>query len=190
MAELDNLKALAASCELLGRLWVHELTQEQIAQLRDPQLADQLVALGCDLSELENETAQEDLAIDYCQLLIGPADAVSPFQSVHDEGRFHGEAFASCQKFHQLVQGGVPVQCAENPDHFAAQLLFLATVMDLSGDESGQAAEAGEVMQAFFDQHVRWTDQILVGLSGKAKSRFYQSLARVTRSFVIGFSVT
>lgn len=188
MSNVSDTKALAASCGLLGQLWVREVSQKQIDQIRDSVLATELESLGCELSELESADAHETLAIDYCQLLIGPAGATSPFQSVHQQGRFHGDAFASCQKFHQLVDGDVPDECVEMPDHFGAELLMLARLLEAAGDDAAQEAEAGEVLRVYFDEHVAWIGPVMEELSVKAKSRFYQSLARVTGSFVIGFS--
>jgi len=184
MTKPNELRALSETSVLLGQIWVRELDQKQADALKNEAISKLLGPLGCDLTDLATGDAIETLAIDYCQILVGPANAISPFQSVHEEGRFHGEAFASSQKFHALV-GDVPDDCIEMPDHFATQLLFFARLLEIAGSEQKEAAEAGEVVRAFHHRHLRWTAKVLESIAGKAQTGFYESLAHVTRSFVI-----
>jgi len=175
----NTSQSMAAVGELLGNLWVRELSQPQIDQLQHEDVASQLAGLGADLSELSRSDAKELLEVEYCRLLIGPAEAISPIQSITEEGRFHGEAFASSQKFYGLLGDLDPTLEDVMPDHFGRQLLFLATLMNLEGD-----ASAADATAAFYQRHIAWIEPILERVEAKSETQFYRTLCIVTRKFL------
>lgn len=69
----------------------------------------------------------EQLAIDYCQLFIGPADHLPPFQSVWQSGQFHGSTTASMREFVDPV--GYEATAGIMLDHPGVQLGIMGHVL-------------------------------------------------------------
>lgn len=182
------LQELGIVAMLLGDIWKQEVDAELLVQLRGESCAAALQQVGADLAELDGQRDHvlELLAIDYCQLLVGPADAHSPVQSVWNENRYHGEAFASCQKFYDLLDDRTDAEISVHQamaDHFGLQLHFLGRVLCQMAETSATDA-AGDLARTFFQLHVSWIPKLLIRVQDSAESRFYKTMARTTIDFL------
>ena len=97
---------LTATLSLLSFLWSAELTRDSLAELTVSELAVPWRQLGGWLPESVDQITSElleELAVDYCQLLIGPDGHASPTQSVWEEGQLQGSAADSMKRFFELL---------------------------------------------------------------------------------------
>jgi TorA maturation chaperone TorD len=169
---------------LLGDIWKHELKSELLQRLRSETFADALTQIGVDVSELdgEDETVLETLDIDYCKILVGPANAHSPVQSVWAENRYHGDAFASSQKFYELLVDRTESEIAAHQsmaDHFGMQLHFLGQSLCAAASD-----DAVGLARTFFQLHIRWIPNLMQKVETSAETAFYRSLAKTTTDFL------
>ena len=79
--DAEDLEGLAGFYRLLSRLWVSELDAEWLETLVDGSLADVAEELEFPLDGPREEVL-EQLAIEYCGLVIGPKNHVPPHESL------------------------------------------------------------------------------------------------------------
>ena len=72
----DDYLNLSAVYALLSQLWEHEVTLELLEQINEPQLKSSLTKLGAYVPEEVSQAVVDELAIDYCQLLVGPKNHI------------------------------------------------------------------------------------------------------------------
>ena len=73
---------------LLARLWIAEIDESILEQLRDGELADAWNELGGFLPQGDSvESIIDDLAIEYCGCFLGPKGHLPPHQSVVSHSR-------------------------------------------------------------------------------------------------------
>ena len=173
---LDNLVAeqLAHVGILLGQCWLNEMTAQALAALNEPDVANCLSAIGWQVPEPSPETV-ESLAIDYCQLLIGPRGQLSPVESVWASQQFQGASASSMKSFFELLPGYQSPSSLS--DHIGVQLDFASHLL-LAGE--GDA----EPVQLFVKQRLDWAEQLLMGVHGKAETDFYRGLAVATKHWI------
>lgn len=172
----------AAVLSLLSRIWARELDSRTLAAMnQDPFLSAWRQAGGLAAGSA-NEKTLEELAVDYCQLLVGPRNHVSPIQSVWDQKRFQGNATASMKKYIDMLTGFQP--CVDIQDHVAVQLQLFGTLVELSAQAKKPVFKG--LTTAFAQDHLEWTYPFFEQLEAKAQTPFYQSAARVSRSFLFG----
>jgi TorA maturation chaperone TorD len=126
----------------------------------------------------------EELAVDYCQLFVGPQTHLPPIQSVWDSGQFAGDAARSMQQFIECMEVFEP--CVSIVDHLAVQLQFAARLysIPLGLMEPDERESICGLARLFFDQHLRWPDQLLQQVQQRGHTAFYQGLGRVTQSLL------
>ena len=172
----DNLIAeqLAHVGILLGRCWLTEMTAQSLAAINEPEVASCLNAIGWQIPEPTPEVV-ESLAIDYCQLLIGPRGQLSPVESVWASQQFQGASASSMKSFFGLLPR------YESPsslsDHIGVQLDFASHLL--------LAADADlEPVRLFAVKRLAWAEQLLMGVHGKAETEFYRGLAVATKHWI------
>ena len=91
----EDAIALGHCGVLLGSCWMKEMTHESLSALGgdgSPELKDALEKLVWEIPEPTDSDARngviEELAIDYCRLLIGPKGHLSPVESVWTTDQF------------------------------------------------------------------------------------------------------
>ena len=84
--ETDDLRAAASVCDFLSGLFLHEPTPEQLTDLGKGEQGKRLQAMGCDLladlQGLSPEEQAQTLAVEYCQLYVGPGPHLSPHEAI------------------------------------------------------------------------------------------------------------
>ena len=96
----------SAIYSLLARLWLREVDQQLAEQLNAPPLRDLFVEAGGVLPSGIGGGALEQLAADYCQLLVGPKNHLPPYQSVWQSGQFCGTPTESMARYSVALSSG------------------------------------------------------------------------------------
>ena len=179
--DLNESAAMSSSLAFLSRLWLHEVDAELLHHLQAPELKASFESLdGHVPSDLDLQTI-ERLAVEYCQLLVGPRDHVSPVQSVWEEQMFQSDSVASMQSFFELLPGYQPPSTLV--DHLGVQLDFVSKLMLVDHETT----ELNRVLRRFAESHFRWTDEFFDRIEQRTDSQFYLGLARITRNLLETF---
>ena len=168
---------------LLGRLWLREVDAPLLNQLSDGVLGETFVAAGGVSPGLVTGETLESLAVDYCQLFLGPSGHFPPYQSVWEAGQFEGEAAKSVREFAEVVRydptGVLPGGMV---DHLGVQLDLMGHL--LSGGLDAEDHVIEELSNAFFSSHLTWPDTLLSATAERAKTAFYRSMLTLTGAFL------
>ena len=192
--DAEDLEGLAGFYRLLSRLWVSELDAEWLEMLVDGSLADVAEELEFPLDGPREEVL-EQLAIEYCGLVIGPKNHVPPHQSVWVEGQLHGQTVVSMQQFLEVVREEVD---ATMSDHLGVQLGVMGIIVESlaesqampeTGTETGtekgsDVTELTELARVFFATHIMWITRFLARAGAATDSKFYLRLIAVTSEFL------
>ena len=173
---------LAPIIELIGKLWLHEVTSETLASMQSEEFRETYEQLGGFVPESIDAQAIENLAVEYCELLVGPRGHISPVQSVWSKNQFQSEASSTMQKFFDLLPGYQPE--SNLSDHIGVQLNYLGALFSRSDD-----AHANEVADHFVKTQLPWTSTFLDRVEQKSGSEetpspFYNGLSKVTRALI------
>ena len=176
----DDLTATVRVYQLLARCWLSEIDLPLLRQLCNAPLADAFRAVGGEPPDDSTPEVREDLAFDYCQLFLGPANHLPPYQSVWTNGQFQAEPVESITRFIELVG------CPEDrwdvmPDHLGAQLDLMQLILTVPTDSE---ALSREIASTYFTAHLSWATPLLTAAEKRAQTGFYRSLAIVTRDFL------
>lgn len=170
---------------LLARLWQREVNTDLLRVLRTPALSEAFVAVGGVLPDDDSATI-EQLAIDYCQLFVGPTNHLPPFQSVWEIGQLDGTRTVSMQQFCEIV-GYDTNQLPSGMllDHLGVQLDVMAHILQLVSEcEHDHLEDLLELGRCYFFEHLLWTTDLLAAAEAQAATEFYRSLAMLTHQFL------
>ncbi len=177
----DDYLQLSAIYGLLGRLWIREVDSSMLAALIEPNLRSAFEKLGGQVPEEVSSEVIDQLAEDYCQLLVGPQGHAPPVQSIWADARYQSRCAADVQRYYELIPGFVPA--GNIPDHFGNQLQFMAEVFlrsaPLSSDNPYETVAA-----TFFEDHLKWAIPLMQRVQSQAKTDFYRGLARMTETLL------
>lgn len=177
---LQSTVQLAGIVELLGRLWLREVTLDTLAAMGSDEFREPYQQLGGFVPELIVPNTVEELAVHYCELLVGPKGHISPVQSVWVDNQFQSETAASMNRFFDLIPGYLPA--SNLSDHIGVQLDYLSELLSLPNESL-----ANEIVAHFKTTHLRWTDAFLDQVIQRSDSigcEFYHGLAVVTRNLI------
>ena len=161
---------------LLGRLWLREVDSATLQAIASPSFRDLYDSLGGFVVEDFDSQSIEKLAVEYCELLIGPKGHISPVQSVWADNQLQSGTSASMNRFFELVPG---YDAQSNlSDHLGVQLDFAGVLLQ-SEEEAAQG-----ILKLFAQQHLNWAYNFLDKVETQTDSDFYLGLARVTRSMI------
>lgn len=167
---------LARIGELLGRLWLHEADLETLVAMGKDSFRVPYEELGGFVPETVDQDVVESLAVEYCEVLIGPKGQISPVQSVWVGDQLQSETASSMSRFFELLPG------YESPssltDHVGVQLDFVSKLLKQDNNV------ADEIVAAFFQSHLNWTSQFFDRVTQATRSEFYRGLAKVSKAMV------
>ncbi len=185
--EYENVIALGHCGILLGNCWMKEMTHESLSALgRDgsPELKEALRQLGWEVpapsGNEELNRVIEELAIDYCRLLIGPKGHLSPVESVWTTDQFQSASVSAMQSFFEVLPGYHPPISFH--DHIGVQLDFVGNLLVAAGQS--QEVAGFEPVLAFCESRLQWADDLLRGINALAQTVFYRGLATATGRWV------
>ena len=177
--DLNEFAAMSSSFALLSRLWLQEVDAALLHQLQTPKLKASFESLGGHVPSDPDLQTLDGLAVEYCQLLVGPRDHMCPVQSVWEEQMFQSDSVASMQSFFELLPGYQPPSTLV--DHIGVQLDFVSKLMLVDSETT----ELNRVLRRFSASHFRWTDEFFDRIEKTTTSQFYLGLARITRNLLL-----
>jgi TorA maturation chaperone TorD len=185
--EYENAIALGHCGILLGSCWLKEMTEESLSALgesRSAELNEALRKLEWKIPQPASSDARdeviEELAIDYCRLLVGPKGHLSPVESVWVTDQFQSETVSAMQAFFDLLPGYQPPSSLQ--DHIGVQLDYAGHLLVAAGNLQDPAAF--EPVAAFCGSRLGWIDGLLRGGKSRARTDFYRGLSTATERWV------
>ncbi len=177
----EDFSQLAGVYQLLGRLWLEELDLPLLTALTEDEMKDAIQQLGGTVPEQANEETVEELAVDYCQLLIGPGAHISPVQSVWENQKLQDEPASSMKQYLSYLPGFEPE--TNIADHIGVQLQFMGELFQRAADSEDRELVT-EIAENFFETHLSWTAPFFAAVADKAQTEFYAGLANLTANFL------
>ena len=179
--EIHETECAAGVYALFARLWMREVDEAFRREMFREPLAPALERVGLFLPMESNE----ELAIEYCRLFIGPKNALLPMQSVWQKTQLESQLATSVEKFAELI--GYVLPASSFWDHLGVQLDLMSHLVRAKASEN-QAENgfevAGEVADVFFRRHLSWAAPLLLATSQRAQVPLYRSLAQATQQFL------
>ncbi len=179
--EIHETECAAGVYALFARLWMREVDEAFRREMFREPLAPALERVGLFLPMESNE----ELAIEYCRLFIGPKNALLPMQSVWQKTQLESQLATSVEKFAELI--GYVLPTSSFWDHLGVQLDLMSHLVRAKASEN-QAENgfevAGEVADVFFRRHLSWAAPLLLATSQRAQVPLYRSLAQATQQFL------
>ncbi len=185
----EDAAARSGTYRLLARLWLREVNRDFLRLLLTPPLRDSFIAVGGILPAADDDATIEQLAIDYCQLLVGPANHLPPYQSVWQSGQFQGATTHSMQRFIDVtgydtgaLTSGIML------DHLGVQLDVMGHIVSQIStwpDTPESLTHALDVARSFFTTHLMWPNDLLNVAAQQATTGFYRSTILLTRDYLM-----
>ncbi len=194
---------LAGAVRFIARFWLREVDHIELERLRDPEIrtaltADRLLDGWLSENSSNDEDLVDELAAEYCQLLVGPRGHLSPVESVNVANQFQGEPAAAMQRYFDLLSGYSPPSSL--PDHIGVQLDFVAALLvsnvqvsnhNRDGEnQDGEKRErdervVDEIVQRFVSERLAWSSDFFEQVESRSReSGFYRWLARTSIGLV------
>ena len=173
---------LAEIVEFLGQLWLYEVTEEALRGMQTEPFSEPYRELGGFVPDSADAAIVEKLAIEYCELLVGPKGHVSPVQSVWSDNQYQSKTAASMNRFFELIPDYHPD--SNLSDHIGVQLDFLSAILRQSEEGAANEGAANEIASHFVDTHLQWTLTFFDKIQSQTDSDFYLGLAKVTRNLI------
>lgn len=163
--------------ELYARLLLNEVDVEMLSLFHSPEWGSCFRELGITIPP-ENTISIETLAVDYCNVFIGPKDFCPPYQSVWEVGHLQSEVVASMNDYLEVVS---PVTTQNIKDHAGLQLEMMSQILRY---ESMPDTEPSTLSEVFFYEHIRWTERMFSLGSELAETDFYSGFLASAEVFI------
>ena len=182
--DAEECLMMASFYDLLAHFWLAEVTPEQLEVLNTPELKAALEELGASIPPAHSAEVVEQLAVDYCQLFIGPTGQLVPVQSVWESGQLQAEISDSCREFYKMLPEFEPQNPL--PDHLGNQLDFMACLFGRMAEAQDLEA-ASQLGAMFLEDHLDWVEPLTHAVQEKAETDFYRGVGRLTAEFLHEF---
>ena len=163
--------------ELYARLLLNEVDVEMLSLFHGPEWSICFRELGISIPP-ENAISIETLAVDYCNIFIGPKDFCPPYQSVWEAGHLQSDVVASMNDYLEVVS---PVTTQNIKDHAGLQFEMMSQILRY---ESMPDAEPSTLSEAFFHEHIRWTERMFSLGTELAETEFYRGFLASAEVFI------
>lgn len=187
---------------LLSLIFAREPGPDLLNSLREGELKQILVEAGVDLEDAfwvqPIETVEDELAVEYTRLFLGPGRHLSPHESVWvgaaekgDRGLLWGEATADVVETMNAFGFDLLPCYSGIPDHLAVELELMHHLARKESDawNAGDRQVAEEYrgyQRKFMEEHlIRWVPRFCDLVADLARIRFYRDIARLTKDFVL-----
>lgn len=177
-------------------VYIREPDAEFISSLRDAETAKTFKALGFDIEAgikgIGEEKVEEELLVEYTRLFIGPAPAVSVYESVwvEESGSLWGKVTSEVKRLVESSGLKYKPSWTGLPDHIGVELELMQKVIEgealarEAGDE-GKVRVHLEFEQRFMEEHIaKWIPSFCEKVIAKAKLPFYSEIAALTAGFI------
>ncbi|MEZ6097014.1 MAG: molecular chaperone TorD family protein [Pirellulaceae bacterium] len=186
-----DLKALAGAGFILARLWASEIDETFIEQIESMDSSGPFSFLS-DVQELLNSKTRDEhernemfdeLAADFCRIMIGPGDHAAPVQSVWKSGSLSGETADQVNEIVSCI-ANVQLPVTEIVDHFANEI-WIASVLLLQAHEVQDSNDdLLDALNDFYRSHVAWGTKMTVRAQQFAQTEFYKNMLNTTRQWL------
>lgn len=171
---------------LLARLWKSELGRDLLIDLQQESVRCAYEAVGGYVPADATNEELDQLAMDFCQLFIGPNGHLPPYQSIWIEGRFESKTVASLREYVEILAdaGGWSVN---NPlDHLAVELDMMSYILisQKRVDTASERDEMSALASRFFFEHVSWSIPLCEAAHKRCETEFYRRLTKLTGDFL------
>ena len=149
---------------------------------------------GVLIPEGEAGAIEEELAVEFTGLFLGPGAHISPHESVHSQGpgkqQLWGECTAQVSAFIQNLNLELDDECHLIPDHISVELevmslLCMEEARAWSANDRDTACLALQHQRDFLNGHlIGWVPSFCILVREHARLPFYSQLADLTSSFL------
>lgn len=161
---------LAPAARLFGRLLVREIDAATLAELRQPEIAAVLAAVGV---EVPADAELPSLANEWLERFLHPRGASPPVHSLFRDGHYNGDAAVAIGEIARAAGLELAVGARNAPpDHIGCILLLWAELAEARPELAALLAE----------HHLTWSERPL--LSTAARGGFYGAVAHATVALV------
>lgn len=181
----------------LALLYAQEPDADLLRRLRGGDLIETLQELGLrfddNLSTEPEEEALQGLRDEYTRLFLGPAEHISPHESVHrrGEGLLWGKTTGKIKRF--IERSGLEYRPDWKgiPDHISVELEFMQRLTAYEADawergDRDKATRSRELQKEFIGEHlIRWIPKFADLVLTKARSDFYRGTAGLTKEYIV-----
>lgn len=199
--EIEAIQGVSSIYLLLASLFKDVASLDLLQHLKDPQILGVLEDLGCSfdndfLVPEINEDFVETMAYDFTQLFIGPAEFISPYESIFHErddddwGKLWGADTVKVKKFMESAGLEFSSDYGGIPDHISVELEFLGHVTAkieeaVTNENHHEALYFLKMKKLFFDEHLtRWIPAFCEKSAAKATTSLYREIAYLLDSFI------
>ncbi len=171
---------------LLARLWQSELNRDLLTNLQEDELRRSYEVVGGYVPPSAASDELDQLAMDFCQLFIGPNGHFPPYQSVWIEGRFESKTVASLREYVEIL-GDAGDWSLNNPlDHFAVELDMMSFILIAKSkiNDLSDQQDALVLASCFFHDHLVWAIPLCEAAHKRSETEFYQRLTKLTGDFI------
>lgn len=184
----------------LSAMFRQELTAEQIKEMRDAGVLNLFVEAGAkiDLNFFDRpaEKIEDDLAIEFTALFIGPGKHINPYESIYVPdstgrvGQYWGECTSDFKNWVEHYGLNLSKKFESIPDHVSVELEFMQKVVEqeylaLQRSDDKTAERCMETERAFFNKHIiKWLPLFFNRVIEAASLDFYREVARVGKDFI------
>ncbi|MEW6732524.1 MAG: molecular chaperone TorD family protein [Acidobacteriota bacterium] len=181
--------------QLLSRIFQREIDLELICSLINGSANPIALTLGLEpylLTKLGDEASILDaLAVDYCQLFIGPVGHHPPCQSIWTgEPQLWGQTTVEVNNLLRRLRLRIPDSSTDQPDHIWVIFSLMAHLADteataLTHNDHSLVTALRELERHCLQRHiVGWVNRLCKWMEIAAKELFYKRLAASTISFI------
>jgi len=195
----ENAKSRSEIYGLLTTVFREEPTEAFIKELRGPRLSgafsDMDVELGEKFYSDPESEVEEELALEFARLFIGPGPHISAHESIFaeidgDARGLWGKTTVAVKTFIETTGLDYDPEFTGIPDHVSVELEFMQKLSGWEADkwaqEDRQSAEYCQTVQRLFlERHLlRWLSQFCDAVMTQAEMPFYRSMAELTRNYM------
>lgn len=197
--QAESAKSRSEIYGLLATVFREEPTGALIRELRGPHLSGVFSDMGVNLGDAfyndPESKVEEDLALEFTRLFIGPGPHVSAHESifaeVHDgAGGLWGAKTVEVKKFIETTGLDYSDGFTGMPDHISVELEFMCELVAWEADKWAQqdrksAEYCRSVQRMFLEQHLLvWIEPFCDAVTNQAEMPFYRAMADLVRTYM------
>lgn len=195
----DSAKSRSEIYGLLTTVFREEATRAFIKELRGPRLSGVFSEMEVELGEKfysDPETElEEELALEFARLFIGPGPHISPHESIFtevdgDTRSLWGKTTVEVKNFIETTGLDYDPEFTGVPDHVSVELEFMQKLSEWEADKWMQedrknAEYCLSVQRMFLEQHLsRWLSKFCDVIMAQAEMPFYRAMAELTKHYM------
>lgn len=197
---VETAEARSSIYSFLSLIYSTEVTENLLKQIKETDMLSTLSDMGAsfekDLLKRPDKELIEDLAVEYTRLFLGPANHISPHESIYHErgdgdwGQMWGADTVAVKKFIETTGLEYKTEYTGLPDHISVELEFMGEVIKREAeawkdnDREG-AAYCLKIQKQFIEKHLgAWVPAFCEKVVEHAELSFYREIAKLTGNFL------